>query len=469
MKNVIESLSGQSKIVKLIEDVKSKKNCSCFGLNFNEISFILKMIDTQKILVVSSSAEAFKYSSQLESLGLRTYVLQNKLENYTYSYFEDAENMKELTLALFKLLTKEIDVLIVLNKVLLQKVINPKTFEENVLKVFENMQYDFEKFKQKLVSMGYKRVDEISEQGEFSVRGDILNVFPINFSYPVRISFFDDLVERISQFSLETYEVLKDEKEIKICPKDLLFLPENSESEIIDSVDNAIKKSDNDEQKQRLLKLKCEIENRTSKKINSSFALPFAKNFDSSIFDYLSNGVVIYLEPKIILNSINDAYIDFLSSTNSLIFEGRLLEEHRECAVKKENLFQTSNTSLAFLNLNTSNKLFESQQVYSFLSSFVKNYNNNFNFLLEDIKNYILQKKAVILCAESNEKALKLEEFLNKNDVRTNLITNFSQIKAKEVYVLVSKILNGVDFVEDSLIVLGNYNIYGTKKIDESG
>lgn len=468
MINLLERFNGNSKILSLIKDLKSNKNCSCFGLNFNEISFLMKMIDNQKILVVTSPAEAFKYSSQLESLGLKTMVLLNKLENYTFSIFEETENMQNLTLSLFKLLTKQINVLIVLDKVLIQKVINPSKFSKLILTLKCDEEIDFEDFKNELFSSGYKRVEVIAKKGEFSVRGDILSVFPINFDYPVRISFFDNLIERISLFSLESFEVLKDEKEIQICPVNLLFELDSTKSVVLEKIKNAQIKSNDDKQRNQLNSLYSEIDNLPSKRINSQFILPFLDDFNSSVLDYLSGGIVIYIEPKIIFSKVVDEMLEANTQINSMIFEGRLLEEHRHCLVDKQNVFKSPNTNLAFLNLNTANKIFESQEVYSFLSSFLKNYNNNFNFLLDDVKNFMLQKKIVILCADNNEKALKLEEFLRSSDRNCSVITSLNQIKDYGIYIFVSQILNGVNFVEDGIIFVGNFNIYGQKKIIET-
>ncbi len=468
MIDILKNFNTESKYAQLIDSLLKGKNCSCFGLTFNEISFLASGIKKQKILVAVSNQQALNYSSQLESLGLKTFVLQSKIENYTYSYFDDPDSMQNLSLALFKLLKQEIDVLIVLDKVLVQKVINPKIFLKNILTLEVNKETDFETFLQNLIMAGYKKVDEITKSGEFCVRGDLVSVFAINQNYPIRISFFDSLVEKISQFSLNTYETLKEESKISICPCNFYFSSEKVEEKVFDEILKETKKSKNNDQILGLTKLKAELENRTSRQINSNFILPFLDGFDSSIFDYLIDGVEIFLEPKLIFDNLSSEYVNIISTTNSLIFEGRLLESHKNCFVKKEDLFASINTKLAFLNLNTSNRIFESNEVYSFLSSFVKNYNNNFNLLLEDIRSFVGQNFNVVLCADSNEKAVYLNNFLTENSVFSSIITNKNQIKEKKVYIFVSSILNGANFVEDKFVVLGNYNIYGTKKVEET-
>lgn len=466
MINLLEKLNSESKYVNLINNLKEQKNCSCFGLNFNEISFILKFIEKQKILVVNSVNEAYKYEEQLNSLGLKTFILLNKIENFSYSYFSSDENVTNLILACYKLLSKEIDVLIVLNSVLMQKYISPLEFNKHIINLKVGTNYNFSDLTNNLINNGYKNVDEISNKGEFYYKGDILSIFPINLDFPIRISFFDDEIEYIKSFSLETYEVLDSLNSINICPNTICFYTEEDYINLLNCLDKNIEKSENSEKTDKLKSIKNEIINRPSKNINSCFILPFLACYNASIFDYL-DGVVVYAEPKLVIDSIQTSFVNFLSSLNEQIYEGRLTSEHKNIYLNKNDVFKTKNNNLAFLNLNTSNKIFNSDKVYSFLSSFIKNYNYNQNFLVDDLLSYN-KNYCIILCSENNEKALKLQEYLKDKTIFASVITSVNQVKEKGVYILVSKIYQGANFVEDKLLVLGNYNIYGTKKVENT-
>ncbi|MGN1222670.1 MAG: transcription-repair coupling factor [Christensenellales bacterium] len=451
-----------SKILDLLNDLKSNKNCSCFGLNFNEISFILKFIEKQKIVVIDSTVEAYKYESQLNSLGLRTFVLNNRIENYAYNPFGNDENLKNFLLACFKLINKEIDVLILNSKALTQRFLNASNFENLLIHLNLADNYKLKNIIQKLILSGYRNVDEINDKGEFFVKGDLLSVYPINSNLPYRISFFDEEIERISSFSLETYEIIQDEKSITICPSDFCC-DENVKSGVLDAIEKAIKTSKNVEQQNKLVSLKNEI--LIKENLKSNFFFPFIENFNSSILDYLTDGIVIFIEPKVIVDSINNEYVNFISSSNSLIYDGVLLEEHKKCLIEKNKVFETQNTCLAFLNLNTSNKIFTSNAVHSFLGSFVKNYNGNFNFLLEDIISFYGRKYTIILSCENNEKAIKMKEFLQNNSLHSEIVINYNQIKKSEINIIVNTTQFGTIFNEDKIFVLGNYNIYGAKKV----
>ena len=51
---------------------------------------------------------------------------------------------------------------------------------------------------------GYVRVSGVKESGEFSVKGDIIDIFPTGYEYPIRINIFDSDIEKLEQFNLTT-------------------------------------------------------------------------------------------------------------------------------------------------------------------------------------------------------------------------------------------------------------------------
>ena len=58
-----------------------------------------------------------------------------------------------------------------------------------------------EQFTDSLVAAGYARVPQVSEHGEFAVRGSLIDIFPMGTERPVRIDFFDDEIESLREFS----------------------------------------------------------------------------------------------------------------------------------------------------------------------------------------------------------------------------------------------------------------------------
>ena len=73
-------------------------------------------------------------------------------------------------------------------------------------------------FTNSLVDSGYLRVPQVSEHGEFAVRGSLIDVFPMGATAPVRIDFFADDIESLRYFSAETQLSGERTTEVDILP-----------------------------------------------------------------------------------------------------------------------------------------------------------------------------------------------------------------------------------------------------------
>jgi len=81
-------------------------------------------------------------------------------------------------------------------------------FEDNILYLEKNHSSNFSQFLRKLDEMGYEKVLQVSEPGEFSQRGGIVDVFPVNLIYAARFEFFGNKIENIERLPVE----ISDEK-----------------------------------------------------------------------------------------------------------------------------------------------------------------------------------------------------------------------------------------------------------------
>lgn len=71
---------------------------------------------------------------------------------------------------------------------------------------------------EKLVQLGYERTEQVESLGQFSARGGIVDIFPINSTFPVRMEFFDDEVDSLRAFDLETQRSVKNISALDILP-----------------------------------------------------------------------------------------------------------------------------------------------------------------------------------------------------------------------------------------------------------
>lgn len=87
---------------------------------------------------------------------------------------------------------------------------------------------DLERLPQQLVLMGYERQAMIGKPGEFSIRGSIVDIYPITSEYPIRIELFDVEIDSMRYFDVETQRSVGNMQEITILPTtELVFSVEN--------------------------------------------------------------------------------------------------------------------------------------------------------------------------------------------------------------------------------------------------
>src|SRR3989344_3484235 len=84
-------------------------------------------------------------------------------------------------------------------------------FEDNIIFVEKQKEFNFSQFLRKLDEMGYEKVQNVSEPGEFSRQGGVIDVFPINANFALRIDFYGNLIENMEELPVE----MGDEKEVK--------------------------------------------------------------------------------------------------------------------------------------------------------------------------------------------------------------------------------------------------------------
>ena len=87
---------------------------------------------------------------------------------------------------------------------------------------------------ERLVKEGYERTDQVETLGQFSVRGDILDIFPINAKDPVRIEWFDETIDAIRRFSLEDQRSIGGLTKVDIMP--IASGEKEAESSLLDYV-----------------------------------------------------------------------------------------------------------------------------------------------------------------------------------------------------------------------------------------
>ena len=112
----------------------------------------------------------------------------------------------------------------------MQRTVNINFLKNNFIEIFINQKINFDKFINQLILLGYQRASIVREKSEFAVRGSIIDIFLSDRINPLRLDFFDQNIESISEFDKLTQKTIKkiNDKNILINPSSELLLNEKS-------------------------------------------------------------------------------------------------------------------------------------------------------------------------------------------------------------------------------------------------
>ncbi len=238
-KKFANSLYSQSpKTRKLRETIlNSEKNIIVSGLIGSSLSMVLaetfkpesSSAELPFLLILNDKEEAAYHLNDLENLLGDQHVLFYP-GSYRRPYqIEETDNANILLRSevLNRINSRKKPALIVTYpEALFEKVVTRKELERNTLKIAVNDNLSIDFVNEVLFEYRFKRTDFVTEPGEFSVRGGILDVFSFSNDEPFRIEFFGDEVDSIRTFDVETQLSLEQKKKISIIP--------NIENKIID-------------------------------------------------------------------------------------------------------------------------------------------------------------------------------------------------------------------------------------------
>ena len=236
IQNTYENAAKINQITAFLKQAETKIQLN--GLIGSSLSFVIQSLfkKTEKpfLLLLNDKEEAAYYLNDLEQM-----IGDQDVLFYPGSYrrpyqIEETDNANVLLRAevLNRINSRKKPALIVsYPEALFEKVVTKKELDKNTLKVAVGDQISIEFINEVLFEYEFKRVDFITEPGEFSVRGGIIDVFSFSNDNPYRIEFFGNEVDSIRSFDVETQLSIEKQKKITIIPNvENKFFQENRES-----------------------------------------------------------------------------------------------------------------------------------------------------------------------------------------------------------------------------------------------
>ena len=279
------------------------------------IASLFKKSSNDFFVILNNQEEATYYLNDFENILSKDEVLffpSSFKKEATQEIYENS-NILLRSEVLKKIKNKNKSRLIVsYSEAIFEKIISQNTLNKKSLKINKEKSFSLDSINELLFKLGFNRVPFVSTPGEFSIRGGILDIFSFSYNHPYRLEFFDNKIERICSFNVETQLSINAFDSITIIPNTSNIDFSNKRDSIIDFFDeNTLYVFNDFDQTMKILnQLYSGAEKIYNSKINNDHAPETLFINDSEIIEKIKNKNTIIFEPSFHIKKIKKIQIN---------------------------------------------------------------------------------------------------------------------------------------------------------------
>ena len=171
------------------------------------------------VVVTPDTRSALRLSRVLAELSRLDVRLFPDWETLPYDTFSPHQEIISSRLsALFYLQQAKKGIFLLPIATLMQRLCPPQYLQHNVLLIKKGDRLVIDKMRLQLEMAGYRAVEQVLEHGEYAVRGSLLDLFPMGSAQPFRLDFFDDEIDSIRTFDVDTQRTLDEIQSVNLLP-----------------------------------------------------------------------------------------------------------------------------------------------------------------------------------------------------------------------------------------------------------
>ncbi len=325
----------------------------------------------------------------------------------------------------------------------------------------------------------YRRESRVEQMGQFAVRGDIVDIFPVGFEHPVRIELFGDDVEKIKIFDENTQHSISNLDEVKIYPAIEMPLSMPSMERGISGMKEAAKKAF-----KRAKGQKSELGyEKTDDRIVQKYAGYTEKLLQFGYFEgmenhmrffypdavtpdrYLENPIVIFDEARDISARIDDVHKEYDALYGEMFERGEALGELKNLLYTLDDIKEEAKTSFVLtVTAFTADNVFSYSRTLAFPGSDAMIYRGQFDMLSRDIKNWRREKFKVAVLVGGENRIEGVRETLAQYQITATPMKDDRALIDGEVALLPLYASKGFTYSAEKFIVLTENELFGRVK-----
>ena len=355
--------------------------------------------------------------------------------------------------------------------------------KESCLHLSGGQLLDLKETAERLVSMGYERMGQVDGMGQFSIRGGILDIFPLTEEQPLRIELWGDEVDSIRTFDPESQRSIAQLSEAVIYPAAETVLKEEQVSDGLSLIEKEGKK----QEKKFRDAMKTEESHRifmAVKELSESLREGFdVRGLDGyiryfvketvSFLDYMRDAgkegglAVILDEPQRLKEKGETVEMEFRESMGNRLEKGYILPGQAELLYPAKAVLAAlqDKESLLFTGLDQKLPGMSVKKKYSITGKNVNYYPNRFEILIKAMTAWKKEGWRVVLLSASRTRASRLAGDLREYDLRAFCPEDPGQpVKPGELLVTYGKLHKGFAYPLIKFVVITEGDMFGAER-----
>ena len=421
--------------------------------------------ENHKILILTSTySEAERLSSDL--IGLvgeeRVYTFLADDTPLAEFVFSSQEKIFSRLEALDFLLDSQQSGFLIVNVAASQLFLpNPVNFNSAYIDLKIGQEYELKDLISQLLNSGYKQVSQVLKQGEFSLRGDILDIFERSSQMPFRVEFFGDEVDGIRLFNPENQISIQNVEHVHIHPAtDIIFTKadyKSAQKKIENLIEKTVDSTSRSYLEEILASTKEQIQHADIRKLLSYFY-----QNEWTIFDYLPKYSPIFFDD---FQKIMNRHAQFQLEAANLLTED--LQTSKAIANQSYfadvySIFRKYKPATFFSNFHKGLGNLKFDSLYQFNQYPMQEFFSQFLLLKEEISSYKKSNYTVILQSNSLLSLQSLHKTLQEYEISLDYV-NDTKIHEHAVQLVEGHLVQGFNFVDEKIVLITEYEILQKK------
>ena len=359
---------------------------------------------------------------------------------------------------------------------LMERISGIEQIVSNIIEINEDGEISEKILAEKLTECGYERTAQVEAQGQFAVRGGIVDIFPLTEDNPVRIELWGDEISSLRSFDVGSQRSLEELKSVEIYPATEIVLTEEEKQTGIEKIKAefeknyaAFRKAMKTEEAHRLKTLVESFTEGMENLLTVTNIISFASYFVDEMYSFLDffnpEETCIFLDEGLRLTEKAEAvFNEFSESMTARLAQGYILPGQSNILYGSREIFDKISVchTLAFSTIAQKQDKYKVKAYLRVNVRSINSYNGSFESLVNDLRKFRKNKYKVILLSASTTRARRLADDLTQNEVTAFFTDNFDrELKTGEIMVANGNISAGFEYPDIRFAVISESDIFG--------